>query len=361
MNRSSVPRGKQAVVLGVTLSRFVLAYLLILCFHDHAWLSVIIILLVAFTSDWVDGRLARRWQVVSAFGEFIDPLGDKAICLTALWLLVAQQHTLVLFVCTAFISLYDLTTTTLRLVSARRIGTTFGASRLAKYKTATLMGGLLCMYASFLIRPATVVVAPGLWNLGLVLLVATSIFAARSLWNYLRPFFASQAQAVYQQYASITAIDFAAWHSTYGVICLICDIEGTLLPWGDSEVSGAVRQALKRARRAGITKFALVTNISPSQEARVRTIARAVRADVYCIPRGLEQRKPSPHMVLAAMETLGVSPHETAIVGDKLLDVLAARRAHIRMTAWVSRLGSTDHPGDRLFYRPIEPLLKLFF
>lgn len=34
-------------------------------------------LIVAALSEWLDGRLSRRWQVESTFGRMLDPVADK--------------------------------------------------------------------------------------------------------------------------------------------------------------------------------------------------------------------------------------------------------------------------------------------
>lgn len=43
---------------------------------------------LAGATDWLDGYLARRWQVTSRFGAFLDPVADKLIVAAALVLLV---------------------------------------------------------------------------------------------------------------------------------------------------------------------------------------------------------------------------------------------------------------------------------
>jgi len=40
--------------------------------------------LVAAATDFLDGYLARRWKVVSAFGKLADPIADKVLILAAL-------------------------------------------------------------------------------------------------------------------------------------------------------------------------------------------------------------------------------------------------------------------------------------
>ena len=41
----------------------------------------------ASATDWVDGYLARRWKVVSPFGQFLDPVADKLLACGVLVLL----------------------------------------------------------------------------------------------------------------------------------------------------------------------------------------------------------------------------------------------------------------------------------
>jgi CDP-diacylglycerol--glycerol-3-phosphate 3-phosphatidyltransferase len=48
--------------------------------------------LFAFASftDWLDGYLARRWDIASPFGAFLDPVADKLMVSTALILLAGR-------------------------------------------------------------------------------------------------------------------------------------------------------------------------------------------------------------------------------------------------------------------------------
>lgn len=53
------------------------------------YLAAFLFCLVAIT-DWLDGYLARKWQVQSDFGAFLDPVADKLLVVVLLILLAVQ-------------------------------------------------------------------------------------------------------------------------------------------------------------------------------------------------------------------------------------------------------------------------------
>ena len=59
---------------------------------DHDYTSGVIVFLIAATTDWIDGRLARRWDVVTPLGAFLDTTADKLLVSTALLALVAVHR-----------------------------------------------------------------------------------------------------------------------------------------------------------------------------------------------------------------------------------------------------------------------------
>ena len=79
----------------LTLARILLLPVILALFYlPFSWarpLSCAVFLLAGLT-DWLDGYLARKWQVESDFGAFLDPVADKLMVATVLILIVEFDH-----------------------------------------------------------------------------------------------------------------------------------------------------------------------------------------------------------------------------------------------------------------------------
>lgn len=332
-----------AIVFGVTSIRIVCAVLIVVAAAYGKWLSLLPLAIIAFMSDFFDGWLARRWKVVSAFGMAFDPLADKVVCLTLLAIagVYVNSWYWVLF---AVFFVYDTFTMTTRFVLPRPMP----ASRTAKLKTALLMVGLLAMIMGVFVTAVAWMAA--------ILLIGAAVLTLQSFIGYTRAL--GRSLAWLEHTSGVASIDFAAWHKEHGIRAVLFDIDGTLAPWNDPTVDVEVKAALEYARKSGVAHVGLVSNMNPKHVERLAAVAKQVNASTYHVPGTPSERKPSPAMIHAALKKLDVAPKEAGFVGDKVVDVLAARRAGVARIAWVQRLGSADHPLDKLLYRPAERLLK---
>lgn len=87
----------------LTLFRIALLPVMVAVFYAPirgAGVLAAIVFLLASITDWLDGWLARRWNQMSAFGAFLDPVADKLMVMVTLFLLV-QEHPTVLLAITA--------------------------------------------------------------------------------------------------------------------------------------------------------------------------------------------------------------------------------------------------------------------
>lgn len=101
---------------------------------------------LAAVTDWLDGWLARRWEIVTVLGKFLDPLADKLIVMAALIMLIPLGRVPAWAV--FLILAREMVVTGLRSIASSE-GIIIAASDLGKYKTIfqmTAIGGLLLHY-----------------------------------------------------------------------------------------------------------------------------------------------------------------------------------------------------------------------
>lgn len=97
----------------MTLFRVALLPVMVLVFYSHDMINAVplrtanigaaIIFIFAAITDWLDGYLARRMKLTSAFGAFLDPVADKLMVAVTLFLLVESHPTALLAITSAII------------------------------------------------------------------------------------------------------------------------------------------------------------------------------------------------------------------------------------------------------------------
>jgi CDP-diacylglycerol---glycerol-3-phosphate 3-phosphatidyltransferase len=119
----------------LTLARALSAPLVVLLFavdfdgHDY-WATSLFI--AAMSTDWFDGRIARRTGRTSSFGSLLDPVADKVLVLGTLVVLL-DQHVFPAWMVAAIVG-RELLISGLRLAALER-GVVIAARDLGKLKT----------------------------------------------------------------------------------------------------------------------------------------------------------------------------------------------------------------------------------
>ena len=118
---------------------------------------VIAAVLFALTSltDMLDGKIARKYNMITDFGKLMDPLADKFLVFGALLgILVYCADLRPIFVwAAAIVMLRELAVTSLRLLAASQSGAVIAAAWLGKVKTVTQVVCILCVILEPVILP----------------------------------------------------------------------------------------------------------------------------------------------------------------------------------------------------------------
>jgi CDP-diacylglycerol---glycerol-3-phosphate 3-phosphatidyltransferase len=101
----------------LTLFRIALLPVMVIAFYapfKGANVAAALIFLAAALTDWLDGYIARRYDMGSAFGAFLDPVADKLMVAVTLFLLVQENPTPLMAVTSAVIVGREITISALR-------------------------------------------------------------------------------------------------------------------------------------------------------------------------------------------------------------------------------------------------------
>lgn len=107
------------------------------------WLGLTIFVFASVT-DWIDGYIARKYNQVSDFGKFLDPLADKLLTIAAMAMFcewgVFPAWALMIVLTREF------AVSGLRMVAGPK-GKVIAAGKSGKFKTASSMVGLCALMA----------------------------------------------------------------------------------------------------------------------------------------------------------------------------------------------------------------------
>lgn len=122
-----------------------------------ATVVALVLFCVASFTDFLDGYVARKYNQVTDFGKFVDPLADKLLVTSALVLFAEQGAFAGWMVCV--ILARELIITSLRVVAANK-GRVLAATWTGKVKTCVQIGGIIAIYLYYIIYPSVAMDLP---------------------------------------------------------------------------------------------------------------------------------------------------------------------------------------------------------
>ena len=136
------------------------------------WIALVIFCVASLT-DMLDGKIARKYNLVTNFGKFMDPLADKLLVCTALICLTSMDRLNVIVV--LVIIAREFIISGFRLVASDN-GIVIAASHWGKFKTVSQMALIIVLIMDL----------GGVWNIvGTVLTWVALILTVVSLIDYI--------------------------------------------------------------------------------------------------------------------------------------------------------------------------------
>ena len=136
------------------------------------WIALVIFCVASLT-DMLDGKIARKYNLVTNFGKFMDPLADKLLVCTALICLTSMDRLNVIVV--LVIIAREFIISGFRLVASDN-GIVIAASYWGKFKTVSQMALIIVLIMDL----------GGVWNvIGTVLTWVALILTVVSLIDYI--------------------------------------------------------------------------------------------------------------------------------------------------------------------------------
>ena len=116
-------------------------FVVVMMLPFEPWSSIIgvALFIIASLTDMLDGKIARKYNLITDFGKFIDPLADKFMVIGALLVILYKYEAIrSLFIWAVIIVVFrELAVTSIRLVASSSSGVVIAANRLGKIKTCT--------------------------------------------------------------------------------------------------------------------------------------------------------------------------------------------------------------------------------
>lgn len=156
-------------------------------------LAAVLFILTSLT-DMLDGKIARKYNLITNFGKFMDPLADKFMVFGALLSILYRFADIrpVFFWAAAIVMFRELAVTSIRLVACGQEGLVIAASWLGKVKTVTQ---IVCI-VTVLLEPVVLPFAPFRdWHILSYITIAAMILMTvwsgadylRHYWKFITP------------------------------------------------------------------------------------------------------------------------------------------------------------------------------
>lgn len=148
----------------------------------------IIVFIITAATDFFDGSIARKRNLITNFGKFLDPVADKFMVFAALLSMAAriQEMRAMLVWTAAVVFLRELGVTSLRMICANSGAGVIAASLFGKWKTMTQVVAICVVLFEYALIVGRVF--DTMWIASYILLAGTIFMTIASGLDYLKAY-----------------------------------------------------------------------------------------------------------------------------------------------------------------------------
>ncbi len=164
----------------------------------YHYILALVVFAAASITDMLDGKIARKHNLVTNFGKFLDPLADKILVISALMAFVDIKDYRLSAIPVIIIIIREFTVSGLRLVTASE-GVVVAAGIWGKLKTAFTMVGIVAVLLCLSIRYDFAISSENcIWDsvmlgcdviiwIAAVLTIISGVVYLKEYWKYINP------------------------------------------------------------------------------------------------------------------------------------------------------------------------------
>ena len=176
----------------------VILVVMLLPYHWYNNLIAALVFAAASLTDMLDGKIARKYGLITDFGKFLDPLADKFMVIAAVFGIVCRAYVqrndimFWVFMTMLMITVFrELAVASIRLITAKNANVVVAADLLGKIKTVVQIACVLValiepvVYDHLLARIDPTYGLGGFYVVTLILAVCAIVFTVWSGVNYI--------------------------------------------------------------------------------------------------------------------------------------------------------------------------------
>ncbi len=148
--------------------------IMLIAFPYHYAISLVLFIAASLT-DMIDGKMARKYNMVTDFGKFMDPLADKMLTTSAylgfMFIYGGTKFGWHIVVITFIVLFREFAVSSIRLVAVTAGGKVVAANMWGKCKTVSQMAGIIVALGCYALNEF-ITLSASVWDIANIIIIA---------------------------------------------------------------------------------------------------------------------------------------------------------------------------------------------